>query len=138
APVVTTLVAATGFTPNGLDYDARNNRLLVAGWGSNAPIAEVPLDTGVIAVLQTTTLGSLDGIARDCAGNVYVSSWGSSALLRFDVPLFATAPVPVITSISQPSDIRFARHGGIITVPNYGSDSLSTFATDCLFGDSFN
>lgn len=136
-PVVTTLVPAVGFTPNGLDYDARNNRLLVAGWGGNAKIAEVPLDTGELAILQTTSLGNLDGIARDCAGNVYVSSWGSGSLQRFDAPLFSTPPVPVLTSLAQPSDIRFARHGGDIIVPNFGSSTLSIHATDCLFGDSF-
>jgi DNA-binding beta-propeller fold protein YncE len=137
-PSVSTLVAGAGFTPNGLDYDARNNRLLVAGWGGNAKIAEVPLDTGSIAILQTTSLGNLDGIARDCAGNLYVSSWGSGSLQRFDVPLFATPPVPVLTTLAQPSDIRFARHGGDIIVPNFGSSTLSVHPTDCLFGDSFH
>ncbi len=137
-PVVTTLVASVGFTPNGLDYDARNDRLLVAGWGGNAKIAEVPLATGMLAVLQTTSLGNLDGIARDCAGNLYVSSWGNGSLQRFDVPLFSSPPVPVLTSLAQPSDIRFARHGGNVIVPNFGSNSLSIHPTDCLFGDSFN
>ena len=137
-PGVTTLVPAVGFTPNGLDYDARNNRLLVAGWGGNAKIAEVSLETGQIGAPHTTSLGNLDGIARDCAGSVYVSSWGSGSLLRFDAPLFQSPPVPVLTSLLQPSDIRFARHGGVITIPNFGSSTLSTFATDCLFGYSFH
>lgn len=135
--VVTTLIPAVGFTPNGLDYDAKHNRLLVAGWGANARIAEVPLDTGEISEPEITSLGNLDGIALDCAGNLYVSSWGSSALLRFDAPVFSTPPVTVLPSLAQPSDIRFVRHGGAVLVPNYGSDSISTHVTDCLFDDSF-
>jgi streptogramin lyase len=137
-PAVSTLVPAVGFTPNGLDYDARNDRLLVAGWGGNAKIAQVPLATGAIEVLATTSLGNLDGIAIDCAGSVYVSSWGSGSLQRFDAPLFATPPVPVLTGLAQPSDIRFVRHGGEVIVPNFGSSTLAVHATDCLFGDSFN
>jgi sugar lactone lactonase YvrE len=136
-PVVTTLVAHTVFVPNGLEYDATGNRLLVAGWGGSARLAQVPLATGTIADLHTSALSNLDGIARDCAGNLYVSSWGSSALLRFDVPLFTTAPVVVLPGLSQPSDIRFVRHGGAVLVPNYGSDSLASHATDCLYGEGF-
>lgn len=137
-PSVTTLVPVVGFTPNGLDYDARNDRLLVAGWGGNAKIAQVPLAEGDISVLTTTSLGNLDGIALDCAGNLFVSSWGSGTLQRFDAPLFATPPVPVLTGLAQPSDIRFVRHGGEVIVPNFGSSTLTVHATDCLFGDSFN
>lgn len=137
-PSVTTLVPVVGFTPNGLDYDAQNDRLLVAGWGGNAKIAQVPLASGGIDVLTTTSLGNLDGIALDCAGNLFVSSWGSGSLQRFDAPLFATPPAPVLTALAQPSDIRFVRHGGDVIVPNFGSNTLSTYPTDCLFGDSFN
>jgi sugar lactone lactonase YvrE len=136
-PAVSTLVANTVFTPNGLDYEAAGNRLLVVAWGSAAKIAQVPLTTGAIADLHTTSLSNLDGIARDCAGNLYVSSWGSSALLRFDVPLFSSPPVTVLPSLSQPSDIRFVRHGGAILVPNFGSSTIAVHATDCLYGDGF-
>lgn len=136
-PTVTTLVANTVFTPNGLDYDAAGQRLIVVAWGTNARIAEVPLATGAIADLTTTTLGNLDGGALDCAGNLYVSSWGSSALLRYDAPLFASAPVTVLPGLSQPSDIRFVRHGGAVLVPNFGSSTISSYPTDCLYGEGF-
>lgn len=136
-PAVTTLVANTVFVPNGLDYDAGGNRLLVAGWGGSAKLAQVPLATGLIADLHTTALSNLDGVARDCIGNLYVSSWGSSALLRFDVPVFATPPVVVLPGLANPSDIRFVRHGGAVLVPNYGSDTLASHATDCLYGEGF-
>jgi hypothetical protein len=120
-PAVTTLVANTVFTPNGLDHDATGNRLLVAGWGGSAKLAQVPLATGAFADLHTSALSNLDGIARDC----------------IDVPLFATPPVVVLSGLSQPSDIRFVRHGGAVLVPNYGSDTLASHATDCLYGEGF-
>lgn len=125
-------------TPNGLEYDRKRERLLIAGWGSNAKVFELRLTSGAsVTQIVSTSFSNFDGVAIDCAGNVYVSSWGSGALLRFDAP-FTSASVATtfVPGLVQPSDIRYIRAGGHILSPNFGEDTVTTHKTACLFDDS--
>ena len=132
------LIGTAPGTPNGLEYERSRERLLIAGWGSNAKVYELRLAPGAsVSQIVSTSSSNFDGVAIDCAGNVYVSSWGSSALLRFDAPLTAASVATTFApGLSQPSDIRYVRAGGYILSPNFGADTVTTHQTGCLFDDS--
>ncbi len=135
----TTPISATGFTPNGLWWDAGGQRLLIVSWGSNARVFGWQPGQSSATVLVQTSFSNFDGVVQDCNGAVYVSSWGAAAILRSPAPLTAQS---VFTSFaagqSNPADIAYTRGSGEIAVPNAGNSTLSFIATSCagvLFRD---
>jgi DNA-binding beta-propeller fold protein YncE len=135
------LLATTPFTPNGLAYDASNNRLLVVAWGNNARIAAFDFATLQLATVTNTTLGNIDGVAIDCDGSVYVSSWSVQAVRRFDAPLrIDSPPLNFAGGLSNPADITYNPVFGEIAVPNAGNSTLSFHPTVCqgvMFREQF-
>lgn len=135
------LLATTPFTPNGLAFDAFNNRLLVVSWGSNARIAGFDFATQQLVTLTNTTLGNMDGVAIDCDGSVYVSSWSVQAVRRFDAPLrIDSPPLDFAGGLGNPADITYNRVLGEIAVPNAGISTLGFFPTVCqgvMFREQF-
>jgi len=68
-------VASTGTaSPNGIIYDQPNNRCVFVNWGASAPINAMDVTTGAVTLITASTLGSCDGIAKDGAGNYFISS----------------------------------------------------------------
>ncbi|MBK7297263.1 MAG: hypothetical protein IPI91_11735 [Flavobacteriales bacterium] len=70
AATSSTLVANTNGTPNGIVHDPDTDLLWVAFWGANAPVKAYELD-GTPGQTFATTLSNIDGITRDCFGNLY-------------------------------------------------------------------
>lgn len=147
APVQSELTP-TAQTPNGLVYDRAGNRLLVATWTGNAKILEIPLDgSPTPATLIQTQLGSIDGIALDCAGRIFVAAWScdnGGCLARFDPPFASDPPTAaaevIADGLSGPADIDYNRIGGEIAVPQSGADAIGFHATGCeaaAFADDF-
>ncbi len=139
--VFTEVVANTVSTPNGLWFDGANNRVLFVNWGANAPIKAMDLTTYAVTTAATTSLGSCDGIARDGAGNYYVSAWTQNAVYKFDANL--SNPVAVVTGLTQPADIFYNVSNDTLAVPqtsadlitfhNFSSASLNEIATKLEF-----
>lgn len=127
------LLASPTRTPNGIAYDGANNRLLFVTWGSNAAVQAVSLADSTISTVRATTLGNLDGIARDPAGNWYVTAWSTNALHRFD-SAFSAAPVQVMSGLSSPADIEANATGDSIAIPNAGSGNSVVFFTGTITG----
>ncbi|HEY0029446.1 MAG TPA: T9SS type A sorting domain-containing protein [Bacteroidia bacterium] len=100
-------VTATGGTssPNGIIYDAANNRCVFVGWGASAPIKAMDVTTGAVTTIITSTLGNCDGITRDAAGNYYISSWTGNKITRFTSTF--TTPTTVVTGLSSPAEIFY-------------------------------
>jgi len=100
-------VAATGGTssPNGILYDAPNNRCIIVGWGSSAPIKAMDCTTGAITTIITSTLGNCDGITQDLAGNYYISSWTGNKITRYTSTF--TSPTTVVTGLDSPAEIFY-------------------------------
>ncbi|SFN20335.1 SMP-30/gluconolactonase/LRE family protein [Dokdonella immobilis] len=145
-PVQSAPVSTGTETPNGLAYDGRGNRLLIATWGGNAKVLGLDLSPGATpATLIETTLDNLDGIALDCHGALIVSAWSGctsgGCLRRFNPPFQLNTPaVAIVDDLSSPADIDYDWVSAEIAVPESGSDSVSFHASGCepaLFASDF-
>jgi len=120
----TEVVSNTTTTPNGIVYDAENNRLVFVNWGSGAKIKAVDLATYEVTTLLTTTLGNLDGIDLDDDGSFYVSSWSPNRITRFTNE-FVTDEIITAPGISSPADICVAVSIDTLAIPNSGNNTIT-------------
>lgn len=120
-------VFATGLTksPNGIIYDQPNNRCVFVNWGASASIMAVSLADSSVSTVKTTSLSNIDGIARDAAGNYFVSSWGLNGISMFD-NTFTTGPTTVVSGLNNPADICYNTLTDTLGVPNAGSSLNNT------------
>jgi sugar lactone lactonase YvrE len=109
--------------PSGLLYEARLNRLLVCSMINNSPIQAIDCETGHVSILIRTSLSNLDGLARDAAGFIYVSSWASGAVYRFRLDSFAN-PTRVSGPHECPADIFIRPVADVLVIPNYKSNRI--------------
>ena len=118
-------IVASGLSqsPNGIIFDANNNRCVLVNWGTNAPIKAIDLTTFAVSNVINTTLSNCDGIARDGQGRYYVSNWGSQSVVRYDSS-FITPPITVATSLSSPADICYDPIHDILAIPNSGNNTV--------------
>jgi hypothetical protein len=126
------IVANTVSTPNGMWYDGDNNRVLFVNWGTSAPIKAIALSDNSVSTVVTTALGNCDGIARDAAGNYFVSAWSQGAVYKFDSNL--ANPVAVVTGLTQPADIFYNTLNDTLVVPQTSADIVTfhNFSTAML------
>ena len=122
APTSSIVVANTTSTPNGLTYDAANNRLVMVSWGANAPIKAIDLSTYMLTVLTTTTIGNCDGVDHDSYGNYYVSSWSPNAITKFSNDFTTTSTVTVTGGVSRAADICYAEEIDTLAIPCTGNN----------------
>jgi hypothetical protein len=111
-------------SPNGIVYDSLNNRCVFVNWGSNAPVKAIDLTTNVVSTITTTTLGNCDGITRDAGGRYYISTWNLQGVVRYDSS-FVSAPVTVVSSLSNPADIFYNILSDTLAVPNASSNTVT-------------
>ena len=134
---VSTLVANTGTTPNGVVVDVANNRAVVVNWGGNADILGIDLDSGAITTLvDGTGLGNCDGIDMDSQGRFYVSSWSPNAITRFSAD-FSEQETVVNSGLSSPADISYSIETDTLGVANSGNAQV-TFHNFYESGESTN
>lgn len=117
-------IANTVSTPNGVCVDAPRNRVLFCNWGSNAPVKAINLTDSSVTTVATTTYTNCDGIKMDKNNNVYVTTWGSSGVFKYDVN-FSGAPSLVITGLSNPADIFINKKSDTLVSPNTGNSTVS-------------
>jgi hypothetical protein len=121
------IAAATVSTPNGIIYDAPNNRCIFVNWGSNAPIKAIALTSPYpITTLTTTTLSNCDGITRDHLGYYYVTSWGNQRMNRFATDFTGGFTAMNSFVLNNPADID-CKFGTIDTIgdPNAGNNTCT-------------
>lgn len=123
-PVVSVLVSNTTSTPNGIVFDASNNRLVFVSWGSNSAIKSVDPTSGSISVLTTTTLGNCDGIDLDSQGNFYVASWSPNRITQFNNDFSSFQTITVAGGLSSPADICYAIENDTLAIPNSGNNTV--------------
>jgi hypothetical protein len=122
APSSSIVVANTTSTPNGLTYDAANNRLVMVSWGANASIKAIDLSTYTLSVITTTNLGNCDGVDHDSYGNYYVSSWSPNAITKFSNDFTTTSTVTVAGGVSSAADICYAEELDTLAIPCTGNN----------------
>ena len=113
-------------SPNGIIYDQPNNRCVFVNWGASAPIMALDVTSAATSTITTTTLSNCDGIAKDGAGNYYVSSWGLNGISRFN-NTFTGGPTTVVTGLSSPADICYNLLTDTLGNPNSGSANNTTY-----------
>ena len=124
-----TLFASFNSTPNGVVYDYLLDRLIVVGWGSNAPIWEVSLSDASVTVLSNTNHYNIDGIALDPCGNYYVSVWGNNAIYQYNSDF--SIPQVLTLGQNQPADIFYESNNQVLAVPNSGNNSVNFISINC-------
>ncbi len=129
------LVNNTISTPNGIVYDAAQDRLVMVAWGSNATLKAVDKQTGAVSTLTTTTLTNIDGITIDCHGNFIVASWSPDKLTSYEPTFTAPAVDLGALGLNNPADIDFDEVNGGIWAPNSGSNTVTFHAMpECSVG----
>lgn len=107
----------TSSKPNGIVYDGDNNRILIAGWGSNAPIRAMDLSSyAVSTVVANTGVGNIDGIDNDSEGNWFISSWSPARITKYSND-FSSSEVITVPGISNPADICYATETDTLAIP---------------------
>ncbi len=107
--------------PNGLHFDAPNNRLLVCSTRDNSPIQAISLVDSSVTTIVNTTLDILDGFTQDSDGYYYISSWGSNSVYRFETDFSSLERHS--QHEASPADIFFDKHNEVLAVPIfYGNE----------------
>jgi len=110
-----------GSYPQGMIYDAQNNRLLTCSYQVNCPIMAVNLPEGSVTVAVQTGLNYLDALAEDDAGNIYLTCSGTNSVYRYDHE-FLNAPEVVSSGHNAPAGLEFNGQDNILAVANFLSD----------------
>jgi sugar lactone lactonase YvrE len=118
-----TTIVSDIYNPNGILFDARNNRVLFCQFIPNAPIKEINLDDFSVTTVLSTPFANFDGLAIDNDGYIYVSCWGTNAVYRYDNTFNQTAEL-VSSGHSGPADIFYNQRDNILAVPNYYSNHV--------------
>jgi len=129
------IFVSTGLSyPNGILFDAANNRLLVVNsTAQDGPIMAVSLEDSTLSTLALTYL-PLDGLTMDSDGYVYFSSWQTASVYRFD-PLFAAPRETISSGHDAPADIFFNKIDNILVVPNLRRNEVDFIHFDDSDGD---
>ncbi len=119
-------VTSTVSQPNGIIFDPALNRLIFVNWGNSAPIKAVNLSDSTVSTIVTSSLNNCDGIARDGAGNYFISSYSSNTVTRFNSSF--GSPTTVISSgLSSPADLFYNTVTDTLGVPNSGTGNNTKY-----------
>lgn len=127
-------VNSTVGTPNGIIYDDMHNVMVYVCWGSSAPVYRVNYSDSTVTLLANTTVGNIDGIAVNCMGYFYISSWSPNQIRLYD-QVFSSYTTLVSTGLSSPADIYYDKQKDTLYVPNSGAGNNVTwhYAPGCIF-----
>ncbi len=117
------LLAGNITYPNGIMYDRIRHRLLTCGGHPTARITAYALPSGIAAVATYTPWTGLDGIVADLEGYVYVSTWPSNSVYRYESDL-SGSPTLFSSGHDGPADIFYDRYHHQVCVPNYYTNSI--------------
>ncbi len=106
--------------PNGILFDARNNRVLFCQFIPNAPIKEINLDDFSVTTVLSSYFANFDGLTIDGNGYIYVSCWGNNSVYRYD-NAFSLPAERISMGHNGPADIFYNQRDDILAVPNYYS-----------------
>ncbi len=108
---------------NGLVYKEQSNSILVCLWSYPGMIKEIDLTTLEIETVAQTYLDGCDGLAIDGSGYIYVSSFISGSVYRYD-PQFLLPREIVSADHKGPADIYYNVPDNVVMVPNFDDNSV--------------
>jgi len=116
--------------PNGLEFDAATNRLLVTNANPpNSRIYAVSLPDGTLSIAGYSGIDYLDGLTMDNDRNIYFSSWGTGCVYRSD-PDFSD-PVEVFScGHTSPADIYYNQVLREVAIPYFNANQLVIVGDD--------
>jgi hypothetical protein len=111
-------------SPEDIEIDLENNRLIVANWFDNCPIQAVSLSDSSVTNIVQNSIGNFDGIAADNSGNYYFTSWTLHKVYKYDKS-FANSPVVIASGFNGPSNLSYNPIDNILVVPNFVINTLT-------------
>lgn len=105
--------------PNGIAWDVKNNRLLVAGFG--AGVIHVVDPTGKAAPVPVARgKGQFDGLEVLPDGRIFVTSWADSSVSV----IAGDSLVRVIGGVEAPADIGFDPKRMLLAIPMFNANRV--------------
>jgi hypothetical protein len=127
---ISTFVTSGLSAPNGILFDARNNRLLVISEdGYQNPLFSVSLQDSTLTTMVLLQLTNCDGLAEDDERNIYFSSWTTGAIYRYD-PDFVNPREQISSGYGGPADIYFNKKLSEVAVPVFNSNRVKLLPLD--------
>jgi sugar lactone lactonase YvrE len=125
-PTYQVVVASTGVTPNGICYDAENNRLVFVAWsGTSSDITAVSLDDySMSPIVTNASLNSIDGIDNDNYGNYYLASWMPQRITKYNSNFTVSEVITIPGGLNNPADIAYAEEIDTLIIPNSGNNTV--------------
>ena len=121
--------------PNGLCFDAPNNRVLLCSTRDNSPIQAISLEDSSVSTVVNSTLDILDGFTEDSDGYYYISSWGDNYVYRFENDFSSFERHS--RHAADPADIFFDKHNQVLAVPIFYGNTIE-FVDLPQFVDNYN
>jgi len=97
--------------PNGITWDATNQRFIVVPFGSSSLLAWKPGETSVTKLM--TGSGQFDGVEIAKDGAIWVSSWADSSVYRYANGQGSN----LIKSVPSPADIGYDARRNRLLIP---------------------
>ena len=125
-PTYSTVVSNTNVTPNGICYDADNNRLVFVAWsGNTSDITAVSLtDYALTTLVANASLNSIDGIDNDSYGNYFLASWSPQRITKYNSDFTVSEVITVVGGLNNAADIAYAEEIDTLIIPNAGNNTV--------------
>jgi hypothetical protein len=111
-------------SPNGIIFDQPSNSLVFVSWGTSAKIKRCLLSDSSVTTLVTTAYNNIDGIARNAAGDFFISVWSNNSVFKYNND-FTTVPQLIINGLSSPADIYYNTATDTLAIPNSGNNTIT-------------
>jgi sugar lactone lactonase YvrE len=105
--------------PNGIAWDAKNSRFLLAPFGGPSLSAWTPGDSTLTTTV--TGPGGYDGIEVMDNGNVLVSSWTDSTVYILHG---GTHMMPLVKNVAAPADIGVDTKRNLVAIPRFNDGKV--------------
>ena len=106
--------------PNGITFEPKTNSIICTSNNEPPlyPLRTISLADSTMEIFFYTNRSSFDGIVFDHSGRLYLSSWSTNSVIRFDT-LHTIPPETFSSGHDAPADIYFDPYHNLIAVPNF-------------------